>query len=268
MWQGLAAGFILFLPLAVSARETAVEGSDSIRMTYEAPRAKAEPTKIYRLNAEPMPGFIAGGYFDSASDSILPVRIKSSAELRSSPSAKAKNLGTVGDRLRDGQVLLTNQVKDGWVEVVAGTEMGWVQASAMTDLPESLQSGAPREKTEMEKPTKSNAESTKSKPCVSNFSEFRRNERLQRAMAGSNPFTTWTGPMGANLEVSESGRAILNHPSKGQIPLSLSLCVDEGNRPYIRVMGQTLYFEGADFSRVSVKDPESGQRYDFNKASQ
>jgi hypothetical protein len=103
--------------------------------------------------------------------------------------------------------------------------------------------------------------------CISTAHDMHLSERFHKALRGINPFTRWSGPMGAYLDVSPTGHATLYHPLKGMIPTSISICLDESNTVYATVNGAVVYFEGPDLSTAQITDPGSGSSYTFTRTA-
>lgn len=211
------------------------------------------------------------------------VEVKTDFVLRNEPNSMAANRGTIAEGLfvRENDAILTGRTEieerngktNKWHEIFVRGERAWVHENAITKKEEAAVTPTPAsERASAEaKAEEKVEEKPKPKPevqCVGSLNEARGEERFQKLLSRGNPFTTWNGPWGATIAVQSNGQAILNHPMKGKIPLTLALCMDKRDRAFITVNGAKIYFKDENMSRISVTDPTSGDAYDFSRGVQ
>jgi hypothetical protein len=111
--------------------------------------------------------------------------------------------------------------------------------------------------------------------CVKTKAEADANPRFREALKGNNLFTRWDGPKinvlfktyQPTIDVFPDGNAVLNHPTKGKIPMPISLCVDVLNHSYVSVNGERIDLQN-NMTQVSLTDPGTQDHYTFTRTNQ
>lgn len=204
--------------------------------------------------------------------SLQEVNVKSNFTIRAEPRIMSENRGTIGDGnfSKDEDAIFTGrseiETRNGdthkWNEVFIRGERAWIHENAVIAKEEK------KNPSETIVPAEDKSDGKTEPMCVGSLAEAKRSERFQKLLAKGNPFTTWNGPWGATIVVQANGQAILNHPLKGRIPLTVTLCMDRREVPYIVVNGTKVYFDDAAMSSIQVKDPTSGETYEFRRGVQ
>lgn len=212
------------------------------------------------------------------------IEVKTDFSIRAEPNSSSENRGTIAEGLfvRENDAIFTgrteettrNGKKETWHEIFVRGERSWVHDNAIVNKDMSTATPgserAPAEVRAEEKPEekKPKPEAKPEVQCVGSLNEARGQDRFKAMLSRGNPFTTWNGPWGATIVVQANGQAILNHPMKGRIPLTLSLCLDKRDRAFITVNGTKIFFKDENMSRISVTDPTSGDAYEFTRGVQ